>query len=67
MSNVSKTTTDKKLLRLPTKIATFQDVEKALKDITLAYNKLVESTNADGEAEITNKDMQDMADHYETL
>ena len=56
MSNVSKTTTDKKLLRLPTKIATFQDVEKALKDITLAYNKLVESTNADGEAEITNKD-----------
>jgi hypothetical protein len=56
MANISKTTTDKKLLRLPTKITSFQEVEKALLDITVAYNKLVESTNADGESEVTNKD-----------
>ena len=56
MSNLSKTTTDKKLLKLPSKISSFQDVETALRVISDFYNTLVKSTNPDGESEITDKD-----------
>lgn len=56
MANISKTTTDKKLLRLPAKLNSFQDVQLALEEITKFYNTLIKSTNSDGEAEITDKD-----------